>query len=65
MHLVAGGVVEELAGVAVGDAGGQLLQGDVDEAVVRRLRLGHLAAVTWAMRARSSAIGSIARVTVR
>ena len=32
-HLVAGRVVEQLAGVAVGDAGRQLLERDVDEAV--------------------------------
>src|SRR3546814_11262030 len=42
---VAGLVVEELAGVVVGDAGRQLLQGDVGEPVVGGLGLGHLTAL--------------------
>ena len=64
--LVADRVVEQLAGVAVGDAGGQLLERDVDEAVGGGVGLGHLRRMpTWAMRARSSATGSIGRVTVR
>ena len=64
--LVAGGVVEQLAGVVVGDAGGELLQRDVDEAVGRGLSgSGTSPHSTWCMRARSSATGSSARVTVR
>ena len=64
--LVAGAVVEQLAGVVVGDAGGELLQGDVDEAVdAADAGSGTCRARPGAMRARSSAIGSIARVTVR
>ena len=42
--LVAGLVVEQLAGVVVGDAGGQLLERDVDDAVGDAVELGHLAA---------------------
>ena len=40
-HLVADGVAEQLAGVAVGQPGGQLLQRHVDQRVGRGGRLGH------------------------
>jgi hypothetical protein len=43
-HRIAGRVLHELAGVAVGHPGGELLQGDVHEACGGARRMGHLAA---------------------
>ena len=65
-EVVADRIAEQLAGVAVGDAGGQLLQREVDEAVVRRRpAAGTWPVDTWHMRPRSRATGSMARVTIR
>ena len=65
-EVVADRIAEQLAGVAMGDAGGQLLQGQVDEAGLRAATgAGTWAVDTWHIRPRSSAIGSMARVTIR
>ena len=64
-HVVAGAVTEQPPGVAVGDAGGQLLQGDVDDAVDGSAGSGTSPVETWHMRLRSRATGSTARVTIR
>ena len=63
--LVAGRVLAALPGVVVRDARRQLLQRDVDHAVLQELGLRHLAPLHLGHAGASSAIGSIERVTVR
>ena len=62
--LVAGPVGQHLGRVQVGDAGGQFLEGDVDERAHGAGRGGTLPVDTWHIRPRSSSMGSTMRVIV-
>ena len=51
-------VGQRLARVVVSDAGGQLLERQVDDGVGERAGSGEMPPVTWAIRARSRTVGS-------